>query len=110
MRIGKTQIVNVSRLRIKECDRLHSTVEELKKLGANIEEYNETIVIDGVYKLKGGKVDSHKDHRMAMTLAIAATVCESEVRIKDAECVSKSYPDFYEVYTKLGGEIKEEAV
>ena len=110
LRIGKTQIVNVSRLRIKECDRLHSTVEELKKLGANIEEYNETIVIDGVYKLKGGKVDSHKDHRMAMTLAIAATVCESEVRIKDAECVSKSYPDFYEVYTKLGGEIKEEAV
>lgn len=110
LRIGHTEIVNVSRLRIKECDRLTATVEELKKLGANIEEREDTIVIDGVYKLSGGEVDSHKDHRMAMTLAIAATVCDKQVKIKDAECVSKSYPDFFEVYAKAGGQVKEETV
>lgn len=110
LRIGKTEIVNVSRLRIKECDRLSATVEELKKLGAHIEERNDNIYIDGVYKLDGGEVDSHKDHRMAMMLAIAATVCDGKVKIKDAECVSKSYPDFFEVYSKLGGNVQEETV
>ena len=60
--------------------------------------------------MSGGEVDSHKDHRMAMTLAIAATVCDKQVKIKDAECVSKSYPDFFEVYAKAGGQVKEETV
>lgn len=107
LRIGKTRIENISRLRIKECDRLKATVEELKKLGANIREEDDAMSIEGVYKLNGGTVDSHKDHRMAMMLSIASTVCENEVIIKDSECISKSYPDFYEDFIKLGGEIEE---
>lgn len=106
LRKGKTRIVNISRLRIKECDRLKATVEELKKLGADIEEFGDSMLIMGVSKLKGGKTDSHKDHRMAMMLAIASTVCEKEVEIKDSECISKSYPDFYEDFKKLGGKIQ----
>lgn len=106
LRKGKTRIVNISRLRIKECDRLKATVEELKKLGADIEEFGDSMLIKGVSKLKGGKTDSHKDHRMAMMLAIASTVCEKEVEIKDSECISKSYPDFYEDFKKLGGKIQ----
>lgn len=106
LRKGKTRIVNISRLRIKECDRLKATVEELKKLGADIEEFGDSMLINGVSKLTGGKTDSHKDHRMAMMLAIASTVCEKEVEIKDSECISKSYPDFYEDFKKLGGKIQ----
>lgn len=106
LRKGKTEIVNVGRLRIKECDRLKATVQELKKLGADIEEGADSISVVGVDKLKGAIVDSHRDHRMAMTLSVAATACDGEVILKDSECVSKSYPDFYEDYTKLGGKIQ----
>lgn len=106
LRKGRTDIINVGRLRIKECDRLKATVEELKKLGADIEEGADSISIVGVDKLKGAVVDSHRDHRMAMMLSIAATVCEGKVVLKDSECVSKSYPNFYEDYIKLGGKIQ----
>ncbi len=95
------------RLRIKECDRLQATASELKKLGADIEELPEGLLIHGVKSLKGKEtVWSYKDHRIAMMLAIAATVCEQPITITDAECVSKSYPDFWEDYKAIGGKIQ----
>ena len=87
--------------------RLEATASELKKLGADIEELPEGLLIHGVKSLKGKEtVWSYKDHRIAMMLAIAATVCEQPITITDAECVSKSYPDFWEDYKAIGGKIQ----
>lgn len=105
---GRTEIINAGRLRIKECDRLKAVATELNKLGAKIEEKEEGLVIDGVNELEGGiEVWSWKDHRIAMTLAIAATRCRKPIIIKDYDCVAKSYPKFFEDYKKLGGIINE---
>ncbi|AOR24491.1 3-phosphoshikimate 1-carboxyvinyltransferase [Clostridium taeniosporum] len=105
---GKTEIVNVGRLRIKECDRLKAITMELSKLGAKIIEKEDSLIIDGVKSLKGGvKVWSHKDHRIAMMLSIASTVCEEPIIIEDYECVSKSYPQFFEDFKSLGGNFDE---
>lgn len=101
---GKTEIKDISRLKIKESDRLKAVYTELDKLGANIEMGEDFLIIRGVKKLSGGvEVDSYKDHRIAMMLAIAATVCEKEIVLENAEVVSKSYPDFWKEYRKLGG-------
>ena len=105
---GRTEIINAGRLRIKECDRLKAVATELNKLGAKIEEKSEGLVIHGVQELEGGvEVWSWKDHRIAMTLAIAATRCKRPIIIKDYDCVAKSYPKFFEDYKKLGGAINE---
>ncbi|MDE5755491.1 MAG: 3-phosphoshikimate 1-carboxyvinyltransferase [Clostridia bacterium] len=105
MRNGHTDIVNISRLRIKECDRLSATAEELGKLGAKITQGDDCLSIDGVGRLNGGIVDSHGDHRMAMMLAIASTVAGGEVEISGAQSVSKSYPNFFDHFASLGGKI-----
>lgn len=105
---GIVEVRNAGRLRIKECDRLHAIAEELNKIGANIQEFEDSLVIRGVESFEGGvEVWSHKDHRIAMMLAIAATACKEPIIIKDYECVSKSYPGFFEDYKMLGGKIDE---
>ncbi|WP_294400906.1 3-phosphoshikimate 1-carboxyvinyltransferase [uncultured Clostridium sp.] len=105
---GITEVINAGRLRIKECDRLAAVTSELNKLGAKITEKEDGLIIEGVSKLKGGcTVWSHKDHRIAMTLAIASTVCEEPIIIKDYECVSKSYPEFWNDFKNVGGVFDE---
>ena len=105
---GTTEIKNAGRLRIKECDRLHAIAVELNKLGAKITEHEDSLTIEGVNELEGGvEVWSHKDHRIAMTLAIAATICKEPIILKDYECVSKSYPHFFSDFKKLGGNFDE---
>lgn len=105
---GKTEIINSERLRIKECDRLSAVTSELNKLGAKIEEKKDGLVIEGVKELKGNvEVWSHKDHRIAMTLAIASTRCKEDIILKDYECISKSYPNFFEDFKELGGTFNE---
>jgi len=101
---GETKIVNAKRLRIKECDRLHAITKELNKLGANIIELEDSLIISGVNELKGGEVDSHNDHRVVMALAIAATRARGNVIINNPSAVEKSYPNFFKDYFKLGGE------
>lgn len=101
---GETKIVNAKRLRIKECDRLHAITKELNKLGANIIELEDSLIISGVNELKGGEVDSHNDHRIVMALAIAATRARGNVIINNPRAVEKSYPNFFKDYFKLGGE------
>lgn len=100
---GKTVIKNVSRLRHKESDRILSTVEMINALGGKAEETKNEIIITGVEKLCGGTVDSFNDHRIVMAAAVAAAKCTGKVTIKNAEAVSKSYPDFFDVYNSLGG-------
>lgn len=99
----RTILANAARLRIKESDRLATTTSELCKLGAQIAELPESLVIDGVAVLHGGEVESHNDHRIAMMLAVAATRCDGDVILHGAEAVNKSYPRFWKDYVNLGG-------
>ena len=103
---GETHIVNAGRLRLKESDRLRSTTAMLSALGAQIEEQPEGLVIGGKPQLLGGTVDTVGDHRIAMSAAVAASVCTANVTVEGAECVQKSYPRFWEDYDALfGGEV-----
>ncbi|AYK27054.1 3-phosphoshikimate 1-carboxyvinyltransferase [Clostridium beijerinckii] len=105
---GTTEIINAGRLRIKECDRLAAVTSELNKLGAKIIEKEEGLIIEGVKELKGNvEVWSHKDHRIAMTMAIASIMCKEPIILKDYECVSKSYPQFWDDFKNLGGVFDE---
>lgn len=104
-----TQIVNAARLRMKESDRLTSVAMTLNKMGANVQELEDGLVIFGVDTLEGGvQVDSFNDHRIAMMAAVGATRCSKPVTILGAECVKKSYPNFWEDYEMLGGKIHRE--
>lgn len=100
---GTSKLVGTGRLRLKESDRIDSTVDTLKRLGASISTEGDTIVIHGKRRLQGGTVHSHNDHRIAMMAAIAALVCENPVIITQANAVSKSYPHFFNDYKKMGG-------
>lgn len=100
---GKTVITNASRLRIKESDRIASTVAMLRSLGADAYETDDGMIITGKPYLSGGTVDSFNDHRIAMAAAVAAAKCKGDVIITDANAVNKSYPDFFKHYNLLGG-------
>lgn len=100
---GETVICNAQRLRIKESDRIVSTAQMLRSLGADAKETEDGLIISGKRVLSGGTVDSFNDHRIAMAAAVAAAKCEGDVIITDAGAVKKSYPDFYKDYNKLGG-------
>lgn len=104
---GTTRIIRAGRLRIKECDRLKAVTQELNKLGADIEEHEDSLTIYGRRLLKGGTVDSWHDHRIAMALAVASIACQTPVTIQHSECVSKSYPNFWQDFQMLGGKINE---
>lgn len=100
---GVTVITGAQRLRIKESDRLKTTTEMLNALGAGVAETEDGLIINGKQTLSGGITQSYGDHRIAMAAAVAATRCKGGVIIRGAECVSKSYPDFFEDYKRLGG-------
>lgn len=103
-----TVITNARRLRLKESDRLKAISTELGKLGASIRETEDGLIIKGKQSLKGNaKVNSWNDHRIAMSLAVAATKCENEIILENHMAVSKSYPHFWEDYKSLGGVIYE---
>ena len=102
----ETNIYNASRLRIKESDRIKSTTSELKKLGADINEKDDGIIVRGKDSLLGGKVESWNDHRITMAMAVASIRCKDKVEIEGAESVNKSYPEFWNDFQKLGGQIK----
>ncbi|WP_294100070.1 3-phosphoshikimate 1-carboxyvinyltransferase [uncultured Ruminococcus sp.] len=106
---GKSYIRNAARLRIKECDRLSAISQCLNKIGGRVKELDDGLEIEGVLALNGGTVESFNDHRIAMSMAVAATRCTSPLKIKGAECVRKSYPDFFGVYESIGGEISRES-
>ena len=106
---GTTKIINAGRLRIKECDRLAAMTSELNKMGAAITEEPEGLTIVGKPDgLKGGvTVDAWNDHRIAMSLAIAAQKCREPIILTGAESVAKSYPTFWEDYKSVGGLVEE---
>ena len=108
VRQGTVRLVNAGRLRIKESDRLTAIAAVLNTLGACVEEFPDSLAIHGREGLAGGcRVSCRNDHRIAMMAAIAATRCREPVTLLGAECVAKSYPDFWEHYRLLGGAADE---
>lgn len=100
---GTTRIINAGRVRIKESDRLAAICTELNKLGAKVTEEPEGLVIEGVERLKGARVDGWNDHRIVMSLAVASAKCDGPIIIEGSEAVRKSYPHFFEDFKALGG-------
>lgn len=104
LRRGETRLINAARLRMKESDRLASVTAALNALGGDVEEGPDSLTIRGKELLEGGgTVDCCNDHRIAMMAAIAATRCRRPAVLLGADCVKKSYPDFWEEYKRLGG-------
>lgn len=104
VRRGTTELSNAARLRLKESDRLASITAVMTALGADITERPDGLIIRGREDLRGGcTVDCCNDHRIAMMAAAAATRCREPVTLLGAECVAKSYPNFWEDYRMLGG-------
>lgn len=100
---GTTKIYNAQRLRLKESDRIDAMETELKKLSCDIKSIKDEIIITGkkdYYALSN--VYAHNDHRIAMSLAVAGTCLKSSITIENAECVNKSYPNFFDDLKKLG--------
>jgi 3-phosphoshikimate 1-carboxyvinyltransferase len=98
---GRTELRNIGHLRFKEADRLADTAAELGKMGIAVQVLGDTLVITGG-KPAGAELDSHNDHRMAMSLAVAALGAEGVTSIDGAEAVSKSYPGFFTDLKNLG--------
>lgn len=98
---GKTVLGNVKQARLKECDRISAIATELKKMGANIEELPDGLIIEGG-SLTGTSVHGYHDHRMVMALGLAGMGAEGDTTIDTAEAISVTYPTFVEDYKKLG--------
>ena len=104
---GTTKIYNGERLRIKESNRIKSTVDMINALGGVAIETEDGMIIQGKSELQGGEVFSYNDHRIAMSASIASVVCKNSVTIKEAQAVDKSFPEFYEKIKELGSNVKE---
>jgi len=98
---GKTVVRDAAELRVKETDRIANIAAELRKLGARIEERLDGFVVEGPTPLVGTQVNSHGDHRLAMSLAIAGLAAEGETTIEGAECIVDSFPGFEETLRAL---------
>ena len=94
---GSTIVADAQELKVKESNRITAMVKELSKLGASVDEKQDGMVIHGKKPLKGARVNSHGDHRVAMSLAIAALNAEGETTIEGADCVDVSFPGFFEL-------------
>lgn len=101
---GTSRIFNASRLRLKESDRLKSISKSLKSIGASIIQTSDSIVINGVKHFNSSTIDSFNDHRIAMAMSIAA-IKTKQLTIKNFHCINKSYPNFFNDYNMLGGNI-----
>jgi 3-phosphoshikimate 1-carboxyvinyltransferase len=98
---GRTTMVGVRELRYKESDRIAAMTEGLRSLGVAVEEREDGMAIEGGRPLQGGKVKSYADHRVAMALAVAGLASHGGIEIDDADCVSISFPSFFELLGQI---------
>lgn len=92
---GTTMIKDARELKVKESNRIDTVVSNLKAMGAHIEATDDGMIIEGGHPLHGAVIDSHMDHRIAMSFSVAALAADGETLIQNAECVNISYPSFY---------------
>jgi 3-phosphoshikimate 1-carboxyvinyltransferase len=103
---GVSRITGVHRLIHKESNRAQALVAEFTRLGIAIRVESDTMLIEGGV-IRGGQVEAHQDHRIVMALAVAGLRSQQPVNIAGAECVAKSYPNFFEDLKSIGGKIDE---
>jgi 3-phosphoshikimate 1-carboxyvinyltransferase len=103
---GKSELTNIGRLKFKESDRINDTAAELNKMNIKTEVSDDTLVIYGGKPL-GAEINAHNDHRLAMSLSLAALLAEGSSIINGAEAVTKSYPRFFDDLKKLGAKVEE---
>ena len=101
---GETRLVNVPQARLKETDRIAVMCEELAKMGADVEELPDGLVIRGS-RLRSAQVDGHGDHRVIMALAVAGLAIDGETTISTAEALNVTFPSFVELMSSAGAEI-----
>lgn len=94
---GGLTIRDAAELRVKETDRIAATVKNLCAMGAQVEEHDDGLTIKGQTPLRGARVNSYGDHRIAMAFSIAALIADGESEIVGSECVGVSFPEFYEL-------------
>jgi len=92
---GGIEIRDAAELRVKESDRIAATVEGLRAMGAEVEEFEDGLRVHGPARLYGAKIDPRGDHRLAMSFAVAGLIAEGATEIGDAECVAVSFPEFF---------------
>ncbi|MCJ7656188.1 MAG: 3-phosphoshikimate 1-carboxyvinyltransferase, partial [Candidatus Atribacteria bacterium] len=98
---GKTLVSGARELRVKESDRIKAIVSELKKMGADIEEGEDGFIVNGPTRLHGAVCESYNDHRIAMSLAVAALLAEGKTVIRNSECIDISFPGFEKTLENL---------
>ncbi len=101
---GATEVRGAGELRVKETDRIATTVEELRRMGASIEALPDGFLVEGPTRLHGAHVESHDDHRLAMSLAVAALAADGETTIEDTACLDDSFPGFEQALGRLMGD------
>lgn len=100
---GRTTLRDLGELRLKESDRVRLTVQELRRMGAQIDEEGDSLVIEGTGELQGAACDSHGDHRLAMALAVAGILAGGQTLVRNAEASDVSYPRFWEDLQAVAG-------
>lgn len=98
---GTTVIKDAAELKVKESNRIRVVTNHLRAMGADVEETNDGMIIHGNQPLHGAVLDSHLDHRIAMSFAVASLIAEGETTIRNADCVQISYPNFYSDLKRL---------
>jgi len=98
---GETIVRDAAELRVKETDRIATTVQELRRLGAEIEPRPDGFLVHGPTPLRGTLVHSHGDHRLAMALAVAGLIAQGETLVQDVDCVDDSFPGFEAVLVQM---------
>lgn len=98
---GDTIIKDAKELKVKESNRIQAVVNNLKRMGADIEELEDGMIIKGKSKLKGAKISTFNDHRIAMAFSIAGLVCESDVELDNTMCIDISFPGYFELLNYL---------
>jgi 3-phosphoshikimate 1-carboxyvinyltransferase len=101
MASGETVIMDARELRVKESDRIAVMVQELSKMGVQIEEFPDGVRIVGKGRLQGAVCDSHGDHRVALALSVAGLVAKGETMVRNTECIETSFPGFYPLLESL---------
>jgi 3-phosphoshikimate 1-carboxyvinyltransferase len=103
---GSLTIRDARELRVKESDRIRSIVDNLRRMGAEVEEFDDGMRLTGRQRLRGARVDSFDDHRIAMAFAVAGLIAEGETEIVGADAASVSLPEFYQLLAASGARVK----
>jgi 3-phosphoshikimate 1-carboxyvinyltransferase len=104
---GTLTIRDARELRVKESDRIRSVVDNLRRMGVEVEEFDDGLRLKGKQRLRGASVDSFDDHRIAMSFAVAGLIAEGETEVVNADAASVSLPEFYQLLATSGASIQK---